>query len=78
MNDQQKENLIRILSKGIRSIETLMAESGGVYGLHLNGAMASWNDLLTGGRYEDWLHELNVAVRTLDEVESGNLEELNK
>lgn len=33
----------------------LIAESEGVAGLHLNGDVAPWSDLLSGGRFEEWL-----------------------
>jgi hypothetical protein len=36
-------------------LNVLIDESYGVSGLHLNGAVAPWSDLLTGGRYEEWL-----------------------
>lgn len=43
-----------------RSIEGLIDESQGVYGLHLNGDVAPWSDLTEGGRYEEWLNALSA------------------
>lgn len=38
-----------------RSINDLIGESEGVAGLHKNGDIASWGDLLEGGHFEGWL-----------------------
>lgn len=38
-----------------KSFESLINESQEVYGLHLNGDPAPWEELLEGGRFEDWL-----------------------
>jgi len=40
------------------AVEGLIAESEGVYGLHLNGDVAPWSDLLSGGCQEEWLSAL--------------------
>ena len=50
------------LRKGIDSISDLIAESTGVYGLHLNGNVTPWCDLLPGGQFEEWLTDFD-AVR---------------
>jgi len=44
--------------KRIQAIWDLIKESEGVAGLHLNGDMAPWSDLLEGGRFEDWRIDL--------------------
>lgn len=41
-------------------IEGLIHESTGVCGLHLNGEIAPWSELLAGGRFEDWLGSLET------------------
>lgn len=48
------------------SLEALIDESGGVYGLHKNGDLAPWDELTEGGRFEDWLSALAAARRALD------------
>jgi hypothetical protein len=54
------------------SVEGLISDSGGVYGLHLNGDPAPWQELTEGGRFEDWLIALADARVTLDQyAESG-------
>ena len=53
------------LRKGLSSALALINESYGVAGLHLNGDVASWNELRTGGTYEDWLFDFDQAVKRL-------------
>lgn len=52
---------IKILEKGIDSVTTLISDSQGVYGLHLNGDPAPWLELIEGGRFEEWLVEFSQA-----------------
>ena len=47
------------------AVLALIEESYGVAGLHLNGDVASWTELRTGGRYEDWLFDFDQAVKRL-------------
>lgn len=51
-----------------KDISELIGLSEGVYGLHLNGDPSPWSDLLSGGRYEEWLASLEVAERLLSEL----------
>ena len=44
----------------VDDIEGLMSESGGVYGLHLNGDHSPWSELEPGGEYERLTH-LEIA-----------------
>ena len=53
------------LKKGIEAIAALIDESSGVGGLHLNGDFAPWEELRTGGRYEEWLVELDDAIKEI-------------
>lgn len=39
----------------------LISDSYGVTGLHLNGDVAPWGELLPGGRFEDWLFSIDAA-----------------
>lgn len=47
----------------VDDIDGLIAESSGVYGLHLNGDPAPWDELVEGGRFERLTHL--QAVREL-------------
>jgi len=40
----------------------LINNSRGVDGLHLNGDLATWEDLLPGGRFEEWLSEMETEA----------------
>ena len=51
------------LRKGLEAADQLMSESTGVTGLHLNGDIASWDELRTGGRFETWLMDFDAALR---------------
>lgn len=48
--------------RGLAAVEALINESQGVSGLHLNGDIAAWNDLRTGGRFEAWLIDFDAAI----------------
>ena len=51
------------LKAGIDAVSDLISESQGISGLHLNGDIAPWNDLLQGGRYEEWLIDFSEALQ---------------
>ena len=50
------------LVRGINAAADLIDNSTGVEGLHLNGDIAPWNELRTGGRFESWLVEFDEAL----------------
>jgi len=50
------------LVEGLLAVESLILESRGVAGLHLNGDLASWDELRSGGRYEQWLYQFDDAL----------------
>ena len=52
------------LAKGIKAVSALIKESYGVAGLHLDGDVAPWGDLLAGGRFEGWLQDFSEAAET--------------
>jgi len=58
---EQAEAEVERLRKGIAAISALIADSSGVYGLHLNGDPAPWDELLSGGRFEEWLADFDAA-----------------
>ena len=62
--DQLQQRVDR-LTDGIKGVSILMAESEGVSGLHLNGDIAPWDELLEGGRFEEWLLNFSSALAAL-------------
>jgi len=56
--DRDIAELVAMLNK----VEDLMTDSVGVEGLHMNGDLATWDSLLTGGFYEDWLGGFNELL----------------
>lgn len=48
----------------VDELDGLVGESGGVFGLHINGDVATWDELLPGGRFErlSSLDELRAAL----------------
>jgi hypothetical protein len=55
------------LKAGIKSVEELIDDSEGVYGLHLNGDDAPWCSLRTGGSFEEWLLDFDKAAQEAGE-----------
>mgnify|MGYP003654228609 CR=1 FL=1 len=49
------------LRKGMKTVRDLIDSSEGVAGLHGNGDVAPWGDLLLGGSYEEWLGDFCKA-----------------
>lgn len=67
-------SVIEKLRAGIIAVEELIHDSLGVAGLHRNGDVATWEELRTGGRFEEWLKQFDEALevcRTLEEQERG-------
>lgn len=62
------------LTKGIKAVADLIEQSGGVYGLHLNGDPAPWSDLTTGGYFENWLIDFDDALQALADAERKEAE----
>lgn len=52
----------KVLAEGLFAMADLIAESQGVFGLHLNGVNSPWSELCEGGRYEDWLLPFDKAL----------------
>ena len=57
---------VAILKAGLAAVEGLIGQSKGVYGLHLNGDPSPWEELRTGGVYEEWLLEFDAALAVTD------------
>lgn len=49
-------------------LNALINESHGVSGLHLNGWVAPWSELLTGGQFEEWLMVLDEPAYKENDV----------
>lgn len=58
---QQGEEL-KLYRLGLIAVGQLIDESRGVDGLHLNGDIATWEELRTGGRFEEWLLVFDAAL----------------
>lgn len=54
------------LVRGLLSVASLIHDSQGVAGLHLNGDVAPWSELRTGGRFEEWLYEFDDALEIVE------------
>uniref|UniRef100_A0A6H1Z8N2 Uncharacterized protein n=1 Tax=viral metagenome TaxID=1070528 RepID=A0A6H1Z8N2_9ZZZZ len=50
-----------VMREAINAVAGLIDESRGVYGLHLDGDTSPWDELLAGGRFEEWLVDLSAA-----------------
>ena len=55
-------NRIELLEAGLNAVNSLIDESEGVYGLHLNGDACPWTDILEGGFMEEWLIDFSKAI----------------
>lgn len=60
-DNQRKDLIIQQLKSGIISVRELIDNSDGVCGLHLNGDIATWEELQEGGQFEAWLLDFNYA-----------------
>ena len=63
--EAREAKLREALKHLVRSVDDLIFESEGIYGLHLNGDPAPWPSLTEGGQFEGWLIELERARDTL-------------
>ena len=61
----QLERELAVSRKGLEAVESLINESHGVGGLHLNGDFAPWSELRTGGRFEEWLIAFDDALNAM-------------
>jgi hypothetical protein len=48
--------------ESLQAVSDLINGSYGVSGLHLNGDIAPWEELLEGGRFEEWLSPFSQAL----------------
>lgn len=59
--------LLQELMGLVEEIAGLIDESDGVYGLHLNGDVSPWGELVQGGRFERLLH-IQSAIELINKV----------
>ena len=59
-------DLATALNELLDDIDALVDNSKGVAGLHLNGDVAPWSELLSGGRFEEWLVSVERARAALE------------
>ena len=62
--EQQRDKLLAALEGLAGDIQSLIHESSGVAGLHLNYDLAPWYELEAGGRFERLTH-LPIAVEAI-------------
>ena len=62
--------LLEALIELVGEIDLLASESCGVAGLHLNGDVATWEEILPGGRFE-WLGSLERAESAIAKAAEG-------
>lgn len=65
--EQALREMVKALEFGLSEVATLMDESEGVAGLHLNGDVAPWSELRSGGRFEAWLLGFDEARALLEQ-----------
>ena len=53
--EQERDQLKAQVNGMKQAIDDLVRDSEGVAGLHQNGDVAPWDELLTGGRFDEWL-----------------------
>jgi len=66
--DARQADLAKAAITALHDLDDLVANSEGVSGLHLNGDMAPWSEIMDGGAYGAWLQSverLREAIHAL-------------
>jgi len=63
--------LLEALNRLLHDVDDLTSSSQGVAGLHLNGDIAPWSDLVEGGHMEAWLGEATHEARAAITLATG-------
>lgn len=66
--DARQADLVTAAIAALHDIDDLVANSDGVSGLHMNGDMAPWSEIMDGGAFGAWLQSverLREAIRAL-------------
>lgn len=72
--DPMLEELAGALENTHDSVCELIDSSRGVCGLHLNGDVATWDELRTGGKFEGWLIEFDDALQVLQKYQKSKVQ----
>ena len=56
-------DVLAALTRLVDDVDALIANSGGVYGLHLNGDPAPWTEIGEDGSNDGWLGQALAAAR---------------
>lgn len=56
------EQRLEKFRKGLQAVADLMGESHGVAGLHLNGDIATWDEILQNAWMEDYHEAMNELI----------------
>lgn len=67
---KKNESRLEKFVNGLQAVADLMGESEGVSGLHRNGDLANWDELLTG----PWLADYHEAMNELIDMRSEEIE----
>lgn len=70
LTHEEKDSLLLKLGQALMDVSCLMDASYGVAGLHQNGDVAPWEELLEGGRFEGWLASVSQALPDVDRIYS--------
>ena len=65
------EHELAFAREGLNAVSSLIDESTGVGGLHLNGDFAPWSELRTGGRFETWLAQFDASLNAARSSNNG-------
>ena len=67
---ERQRKVVKLSGQALTEVQDLIAESRGVYGLHLNGDKSPWNEIEQGGWFER-LVTLPEALAAIAEHEKG-------
>ena len=63
--DANITTLTEAAARVLHDIDDIVANSEGVAGLHMNGEVAEWHSLMSGGSFEAWLRSVEVLRAAL-------------
>lgn len=66
---EKAEAKLASAQKGLQSVVGLIMHTKGVVGLHMNGDIAPWEDLLPGGGLGDWLRDFDQALKDIQSTQ---------
>jgi hypothetical protein len=66
----ERDRAVAELNTVTSDLVGLVENSGGVFGLHLNGDLSPWPELLRGGQFEEWLADAFDVAKARDTARS--------